>query len=222
MPVVVTGVARSARSGRAVMTPKARQVSVAEARRLGAATAARKPAEPEGATCRSVVASPRPTPASGAVGQQVVAALEPLLPRLVRRGRVPGLRTARATVAAVVAFLVSVQLGTSPDPVLAPLTALLVVQFSVSSTFAKSVERVASVLAGVLVALAVAAHAGLTWLSLAAVVAASLVAGPTAAPRRQRQRGGHQRDDRLGRQRRPHLSDGTGSPRPCSAPPSAS
>ncbi|MEP6696119.1 MAG: aromatic acid exporter family protein [Pseudonocardiales bacterium] len=96
---------------------------------------------------------------------------------LFRRGRKPGLRTAKTTLAAVLSFVLAQQLGTSPQPVLAPLTALLVVQLTMYETLANGLQRVASVLAGVLVALGVASYAGLTWWSLGAAVATSLLIG---------------------------------------------
>jgi hypothetical protein len=96
---------------------------------------------------------------------------------LLRRGRRPGLRTAKTTLAAVLSFVAAQQLGTSPQPVLAPLTALLVVQLTMYETLASGLQRVASVVAGVLVAVGVATYVGLTWWSLGAVVAASLVIG---------------------------------------------
>jgi len=96
---------------------------------------------------------------------------------LFRRGRRPGLRTAKTTLAAVLAFVVAQWLGTSPQPVLAPLTALLVVQLTMYETVASGLQRVASVVAGVLIAVGVATYVGLTWWSLGAVVAASLVIG---------------------------------------------
>ena len=77
--------------------------------------------------------------------------------RLTAGRRAPGLRTAKTTLAAVLAFVVAERLGTSPDPVLAPLTALLVVQLTLHQTVAHGWERVASVTSGVLVAVAVAA-----------------------------------------------------------------
>lgn len=100
-----------------------------------------------------------------------------LRPGLTRRGRPPGLRTAKTTLAAVVSFVVAERLGTSPQPVLAPLTALLVVQLTLYQTVTQGLERVASVLAGVLVAVGVASYVGLTWWSLGLVVAVSLVLG---------------------------------------------
>jgi hypothetical protein len=92
-------------------------------------------------------------------------------------GRVPGLRTAKTTLAAVLAYVAAELLGTSGQPVLAALTALLVVQVTTYDTLAQGLQRIFSVLAGVLVALAVAAYAGLTWWSLGAVVAVSVVVG---------------------------------------------
>src|SRR4051812_1565592 len=96
---------------------------------------------------------------------------------LARWGRIPGLRTAKATFAAVLAYGAADLLNTSDAPILAALTALLVVQLTVYETVAQGVQRILSVLAGVLVALAIAAVVGLTWWSLGAVVAVALVVG---------------------------------------------
>ncbi|MBB4905394.1 FUSC family protein [Actinophytocola algeriensis] len=95
----------------------------------------------------------------------------------VRVRRVPGLRTAKTTLAAVLSFVVADWIGTSDAPVLAPLTALLVIQVTMYDTVRESLQRVASVLAGVLVAVGVAAVVGLSWWSLGGVVAVSLVVG---------------------------------------------
>jgi len=96
---------------------------------------------------------------------------------LFRRGRTPGLRTAKTTLAAVLSFVLADVLNTSIQPVLAPLTALLVVQLTMYETVAQGLQRVASVLAGVLVAVGVASVVGLTWWSLGGVVAVSLILG---------------------------------------------
>jgi hypothetical protein len=96
---------------------------------------------------------------------------------LFRRGRTPGLRTAKTTLAAVLSFVIAERLHTSATPVLAPLTALLVVQLTMYETVRHGWERILSVLAGVLVAIGVASVVGLTWWSLGAVVALSLVVG---------------------------------------------
>jgi uncharacterized membrane protein YccC len=94
-----------------------------------------------------------------------------------RQGRTPGLRTAKTTLAAVVAFALADLLHTSAQPILAPLTALLVVQLTLYSTLTSGLDRIASVVTGVLVAVGVAELTGLTWWSLGAVVGISLVVG---------------------------------------------
>jgi len=99
------------------------------------------------------------------------------LPVPVRGRRLPGVRTAKTTLAAVLSYVVAQRLGTSPDGILAPLTALLVVQLTLYETVAHGWERVASVTSGVLLAVGVASLVGLTWWSLGAVVAVSLLVG---------------------------------------------
>ncbi|WP_328474284.1 aromatic acid exporter family protein [Actinoplanes sp. NBC_00393] len=96
---------------------------------------------------------------------------------LARWGRIPGLRTAKVTLAAVLAYVVADSLNTSAAPILAPLTAILVVQLTVFQTVTESLQRILSVLAGVLVAVALATMVGLNWWSLGAVVAVTLVLG---------------------------------------------
>jgi hypothetical protein len=96
---------------------------------------------------------------------------------LARWGRIPGLRTAKVTFAAVLAYSAADMLNTTTAPILAPLTAILVVQVTVYQTVAESLQRVLSVLAGVLVAVVLATVVGLTWWSLGAVVAVALVLG---------------------------------------------
>ncbi|WP_157581502.1 FUSC family protein [Phycicoccus sp. Root563] len=81
----------------------------------------------------------------------------------------------RLTSAAVIAWLIAGRVTGISTDLTAPLTALLVVQASAFSTLRMSVLRVGAVLTGVLVAVAFSALAGLSWWSLAAVIAASLV-----------------------------------------------
>jgi uncharacterized membrane protein YccC len=82
------------------------------------------------------------------------------------------------TGATVAAFLVAELVGLrDPPPIIAALTALLVVQATLSSTLLNGVQRVASVVAGVAVAVVVVTVVGLTWWSLAALVATSIVVG---------------------------------------------
>ncbi|GIJ43694.1 hypothetical protein Val02_05800 [Virgisporangium aliadipatigenens] len=100
-----------------------------------------------------------------------------IIDNALRSGRVPGLRTAKSTLGAVLAYVVADLLGTSAAPILAALTALLVVQVTVYETVATGVQRMFSVLAGVLVAVAIATFVGLHWWSLGAVVALSLIIG---------------------------------------------
>jgi hypothetical protein len=96
---------------------------------------------------------------------------------LAQRGRDFGLRTAKTTLAAVLSYVVADRLHTSPQPVLAPLTALLVVQLTMYETVEHGLERILSVVAGVLVAIGVATFVGLTWWSLGALIALSLIVG---------------------------------------------
>jgi len=95
----------------------------------------------------------------------------------LRRGRTPGLRTSKTVLAAVLSFAIASALHTSDQPILAPLTALLVVQLTMYETVAHGWERIVSVTAGVSVAAVFAHVVGLTWWSLGAVVAVSLIAG---------------------------------------------
>ena len=111
------------------------------------------------------------------VRQTPHTALPAPLARLFRQGRAPGLRTAKTVLAAVLAFAIADWLNTSPAPVLAPLTALLVVQLTMYETVAHGRERIVSVVAGVLVAVGFASVTGLTWWSLGLIVAVSLIAG---------------------------------------------
>ena len=96
---------------------------------------------------------------------------------LFRRGRTPGLRTAKVTLAVVAAYLLAEVLHLSEHPIVAPLVALLVVQLTLYQSLAHGLGRVGGVLAGVAVAVLVAHFVGLTWWSLGAVVAGSIVVG---------------------------------------------
>src|ERR1700684_459381 len=87
---------------------------------------------------------------------------------LVRQRAQPTAETiVRLTVTAVFAYLVALLIPSTPRPVLAPLTALLVAQVSIYQTVRSAARRVASVVAGVLLALGLSASVGLTWWSLA-------------------------------------------------------
>jgi hypothetical protein len=93
------------------------------------------------------------------------------------KGAAPGLRTAKTTLAAVISWELALRLPGTTPPVLAPLTALLVTQLTLVKTITGSLQRVASVTAGVLMALVVADLLGLHWWSVGLVIFASLAVG---------------------------------------------
>src|SRR6478735_95861 len=81
----------------------------------------------------------------------------------------------RLTAAAVISYLLTLLVSPDSADLTAPLTALLVVQVSTVGTLRMSLVRVGAVLTGVLVAVGVSSFLGLSWWSLAIVVAASLL-----------------------------------------------
>jgi hypothetical protein len=99
------------------------------------------------------------------------------LTRLRGDGSPLGLRTAKTTLAAVISWELALRLPGSQPPVLAPLTALLVTQVTLVKTITGSFQRVASVTAGVLLALGVADLLGLHWWSVGLVIFVSLAIG---------------------------------------------
>lgn len=102
---------------------------------------------------------------------------EPL--KLVRRSAQPqAVLVARLTVTATVSYLIALLIpGTTARPTLAPLTALLVLQVSLYRTLRSAVQRIGSVVGGVLVAVVLAWGLGFTWWSLAVAIGAALVLG---------------------------------------------
>ncbi len=98
---------------------------------------------------------------------------------VARRGRVRlrGVRTLKSTGACVAAYVAAIPLSDNPRPILAPLTALLVVQLTLYDTLRRGLRRVISVVLGVLVAGALSAFVPLTWWSLGIAIAVSLVIG---------------------------------------------
>ena len=98
---------------------------------------------------------------------------------LVRRRAQPkAIYIARLTVTAVFAYLIALQLpGGSPHSVLAPLTALLVVQATLSHTLGSAARRVVAVTAGVLAAVTVAAYVPFSWWVLGLLTAGTLALG---------------------------------------------
>jgi uncharacterized membrane protein YccC len=101
-----------------------------------------------------------------------------LLRRCRERGRTALFRALRITGATVAAFVVAELVGLQdPPPLVAALTALLVVQATLASTLVNGVQRVLSVVLGVAVAVGFVSVVGLNWWSLGTVVAAAIVSG---------------------------------------------
>lgn len=78
---------------------------------------------------------------------------------------------------ALFAYLLALLLPHTSRPVLAPLTALLVVQASLYQTVRSAITKVGSVVAGVLLAVALSAWVGFTWWSLGIAIAVALAIG---------------------------------------------
>lgn len=103
---------------------------------------------------------------------------ERLRPYLDRASNDPVVvQSLRGTVGAVLAFVVARWITGYSAPLLAPLTALLVVQVSLYATLTSGIRRINSVIAGVLIAAAFSMIVGLTWWSLGLLILFSLVLG---------------------------------------------
>lgn len=128
-------------------------------------------------TTRRLRGAAHPTTAGG-TARRAGAAWQALqrLPG-VHRGRPPGVRTAKTVLAATAAYLVARVVSDNPRPVLAPLTALLVVQLTLYETVRSGARRVLSVVAGVLLALAFSVFVGFSWWSLAVLIGLAIVVG---------------------------------------------
>jgi Aromatic acid exporter family member 1 len=111
-------------------------------------------------------------------GRRLKARLVTAVLRIRRRWRSAAFRAARLTGASVAAYLAAEGFGlVDPPPLVAALTALLVVQATASSTLFSGVERVLAVVAGVALAMGFVSVVGLTWWSLGVLVAASIIVG---------------------------------------------
>jgi uncharacterized membrane protein YccC len=91
------------------------------------------------------------------------------------RGRTAITWTLRLTIAAVASYVVARILFPESDALLAPLTALLVVQLTPVSLLHSGLDRVLSVVAGVGVAVAFSSLVSISWWSLGLVIALSLL-----------------------------------------------
>jgi Aromatic acid exporter family member 1 len=109
---------------------------------------------------------------------RVVAQRAPVTLTVVRHRAQPTAATiVRLTATAVFAYLIALPVPGVSRPVLAPLTALLVAQVSLFQTLRSALRRVGSVVAGVLVAVALSALVGFTWWTLGIVIVLALAVG---------------------------------------------
>ena len=108
--------------------------------------------------------------------RRLARSLRRQLDRFRRGGREGLLWALRLTGAATAAYVVAF-VAFGGKPLLAPLTALLVVQATPKSLLASGVDRVLSVVAGVLLAVGFSAVVPLSWWSLALVIGISLLIG---------------------------------------------
>ncbi len=99
------------------------------------------------------------------------------LTRLRQDGRGAVLWSLRITVAAVASYVVATLFFPGTQPLLAPLTAMLVVQVTPVSLLASGLDRVVAVVAGVTVAVAFAAVVPLEWWSLGLLILVSITVG---------------------------------------------
>jgi len=83
----------------------------------------------------------------------------------------------RLTTTAVFAYLLTFLFPGTARSILAPLTAVLVVQATLYQTVRSALQRMISVVLGVLLALALSAAVGMTWWSLGLTIAVALVIG---------------------------------------------
>ncbi|MFJ5533997.1 aromatic acid exporter family protein [Streptomyces sp. NPDC093261] len=97
---------------------------------------------------------------------------------LIRKRRDPAIsRSLRPTVAAVLAYVAALHVSADRPPLLAPLTAVLVVQVSLYATLVTGIKRIVIVIVGLLIAVFFTNLAGLTWWSLGVLVFVSLAVG---------------------------------------------
>lgn len=97
--------------------------------------------------------------------------------RVRRDGRAAVLWSLRITIAATASYVVASVLFPGTQPLLAPLTAMLVVQVTPVSLLASGIDRVIAVVAGVVLAVGFAAVVPLEWWSLGLLILVSITIG---------------------------------------------
>src|SRR6201992_1272077 len=120
----------------------------------------------------------RRRPAQLTAAARVAARRAPATLTVVRHRAQPTAATIiRLTATAVFAYLIALPVPGVSRRLLAPLTALLVAQVSLYQTLRSAFRRVSSVVAGVLVAVALSALVGFTWWTLGIVIVLALGVG---------------------------------------------
>jgi hypothetical protein len=114
---------------------------------------------------------------SSPIAQMACLMLQRATDRFRQRGRAGVSRIVRLTGASAVSYLAALWVHPHTLPLLAPITALLVVQLTLHDMVRHGLDRVASVLLGVTIAIAFSAVVGLTWWSLALLIAVTLSVG---------------------------------------------
>jgi hypothetical protein len=99
------------------------------------------------------------------------------LARVRRDGRAAVLWSMRITVSATASYVVASLLFPGTQPLLAPLTAMLVVQVTPLSLLASGLDRIIAVVAGVVLAIGFAAVVPLEWWSLGILILVSITIG---------------------------------------------
>ena len=99
------------------------------------------------------------------------------LRRLRDDGRGAVLWSMRVTLASVASYVAALLLFSGPPPLLAPLTAMLVVQVTPISLLASGVDRVVAVVSGVSIAVVFAELVPLSWWSLGLLIFVSITLG---------------------------------------------
>jgi hypothetical protein len=97
--------------------------------------------------------------------------------RLRREGRGAVLWSLRITVAATASYVVGLLIFPGTQPLLAPLTAMLVVQVTPVSLLASGLDRVVAVVSGVALAVVFATLAPLTWWTLGLLIFVAITLG---------------------------------------------
>jgi uncharacterized membrane protein YccC len=87
------------------------------------------------------------------------------------------LQIVKTAAAAVIAWVLAVEVFSLPQTFLAPWAALLTVHATVYRSFARGLQQAAAAVAGVLLAFGTSAVMGVTWVSLAVVLLAGLALG---------------------------------------------